>query len=78
MSDRPCDTEEPDATVRHLHTSLRQRIDRFNDAKVIDLWRHQMARQQIDNDLCMALARAFRSTEAAGKYDDEGDGNDPR
>ena len=75
MSDRPSDSplDEPDTTVRHLHCDLRQRISRFQDGKVIDLWRHQMARQQVDHDLCMALARAFRSTEAAGKYDDEGD-----
>jgi hypothetical protein len=39
MSDdqRPCDTEEPSANIRHAHCDLRQRIERFYDAKVIDI-----------------------------------------
>lgn len=66
MTDRPCDTEEPDATVRHLHCDLRQRIDRYR-SNVVEFRPRQMAEQQLRHD----LANAFRSTEAAGKYDDD-------
>lgn len=71
--DIPADSE-PDATVRHLHCDLRQRIDRFKDAKVVELAPRRLAKQQTDHDLAHALARAFRSTEAAGKYDDDKEG----
>lgn len=75
MSDdsRPCDTEPP-AEVRHLHTATRRRIARFNEVKVVELAPRRIAKQQTDHDLAHALARAFRSTEAAGKYDDEPEG----
>lgn len=77
MCDRPSDVscDEPDATVRHLHCDLRQRIDRFKDAKVVELAPRRLAKQQVHNDTCMEIARLTRlSTEAAGKYDDEGGG----
>ena len=72
MTDRPCDTEPP-LDIREAFAGYVEARNRFNDAKVIELAPHRIAKQQIDHDLCMALARAFRSTEAAGRYDDEGD-----
>ena len=66
----PSDTE-PDATVRHLHCDLRQRIDRFRGTNVVEFRPRQMAQQQTLLD----LANAFRSMELA-KYD--GDDNEPR
>jgi hypothetical protein len=66
MTDRPSDSplDEPDTTVRHLHCDLRQRIDRFR-SNVVEFRPHLNAQQQLRHD----LANAFRSNEAAGKYD---------
>lgn len=71
--DLPSDCE-PSPTVRHLHCDLRQRIERFQDAKVVDLdvmrrrrdleQRDQRGRMQTEHD----LANAFRSADA-GRYD---------
>jgi hypothetical protein len=66
MSDRPCDTEEPDTTVRHLHCDLRQRIDRFR-SNVIEFRPRLNAQQQLRHD----LANCFRSSELAKR--DPGD-----
>lgn len=78
MCDRPSDVscDEPDATVRHLHCDLRQRIDRFKGTNVVPFRPRQMVEQQLRHD----LANAFRSPAGPsiyrpdGKYDDEGDG----
>lgn len=70
--DRPCDTEPP-LDIREAFAGYVEARNRFYDAKVIELAPHRIAKQQVDHDLAHALARAFRSTEAAGRYDDEGD-----
>lgn len=70
---RPCDTEVP-CDVRTAFAGYVEARNRYHDAKVIDLAPHLRAKQQVDHDLAHALARAFRSTEAAGKYDDDKEG----
>lgn len=71
MSDRPSDSPCDDAVASfEAYMQARQRYEASN---VIPFRPRQMARQQVDHDLAMALARVFRSTEAAGKYDDGGD-----
>ena len=66
--DRPCDTEPP-LDIREAFAGYVTARNRFHDGKIIELAPRRIAKQQVDHDLAHALARAFRSTEAAGKYD---------
>lgn len=67
---RPCDTE-PSIDIREAFAGYVEARNRYHDAKIIELAPRRIAKQQTDLDLAHALARAFRSTEAAGRYDDE-------
>jgi hypothetical protein len=59
--DLPCD-------IREAFAGYVEARNRYRDAKVIELAPHRIAKQQTDHDLAHALARAFRSMDAARSY----------
>ena len=76
MCDKPSDSplDEPEASLRAQHCTLRENIRRFQDAKVTDFEtyrrqreRERLAEAQISNDLAMA----YRSMELAPRDDKE-------
>lgn len=74
MCDRPSDVSYDDAVTNfEMYRKARARFEGRDN--VVPFRPRQMAEQQVHNDTCMEIARLTRlSTEAAGKYDDEGDG----
>ena len=78
--DLPSDSE-PCPTVRAKFLTLRQRIARFGQSpETVDTTNvvEFEPRFRAHNQVALDLANAFRSTEAAGKYDPLGGEDDPK